>query len=613
MKNFKKVTAAIAATLMAATMVAPMALNSFAAENVSLTLTAPQLPAGATIQKSVTAYKVFDITWVDETAKTDVNVTGWASDVNGSAIATAWANYLNTGKAEDATDKVSFSGDNVAAAVAATLTNANAEDFAKIVMSNLAEAATGTSGRYASNAVTFTSIDDGYYAMSCTVKAANGDDYDAQSLGMLTVVGATATTGIGDGGTAKVGLPEVVKKVKEDTHIVTGYDSTTTNKIEQQVNADNADTTDGDWNDVADYDIGDSVPFKLYGSLPDDFAKYNKYFYQFNDTLDNKFTITDDTAVTVKIDGYVVDSGVVVNKDTTSNKITVTFEDLKIATVTGAEEGYAINKNSIITVEYSAVLNATANLAPTGQENMVSLTYSNNPNQQGAGETGTTPDDKVKVYTYAFEIEKEFFDGSGSPLTQEEVTEGVYSKVEFSLTKGNDKVKVRKATEEEKVAGWDYVVDDTSNITSMTLTEFTDRDGDGVKDLVIRIKGLDDGTYTLKEEVAPDGYNKAPDQTVVIKGGTVNDQTWNGTDDDTTIESFGWTVTPADATDATVDKTQTNNITGIANTMVENKKGTSLPSTGGIGTTLFYLGGGAMVAVAGVFLITKKRMGKDEA
>ena len=120
-----------------------------------------------------------------------------------------------------------------------------------------------------------------------------------------------------------------------------------------------------------------------------------------------------------------------------------------------------------------------------------------------------------------------------------------------------------------------------------------------------KIIGLDDGDYTLEETKPLQDYNPIADTTLIINAGTVNNQAWDG-NAKSALTSFEYTI-------GTGGQAQTGDVNkGIASGTIENKKGSSLPSTGGIGTTLFYVCGGAMVAVSGIFLITKKRMDKNK-
>ncbi|MGN1036503.1 MAG: SpaA isopeptide-forming pilin-related protein, partial [Ruminococcus sp.] len=186
--------------------------------------------------------------------------------------------------------------------------------------------------------------------------------------------------------------------------------------------------------------------------------------------------------------------------------------------------------------------------------------------------------DKVIVFTYEADFTK--VDG---------VTKNPLANVEFQLKNADGEFVT--VDENGKVTGWATESTDGSKLVSDSKGQF-------------KVIGLDDGTYTLVETKPLDGYNPIEDTTVVISGGTVNNQEWNG-EASSALTSFKYTVGNSGEKTGIVDE-------GIAQGTIENKKGSSLPSAGGIGTTLFYVGGGAMVAVAGVFLITKKRMGKKE-
>lgn len=586
MRNFKKFAAMASAVTLAACAVAPVAMNfsAVAAENVSLTMNSPTLPVGASIQEEVKAYKVFDIELVGTGEAQTLNVTGWGDGVNYSALINAM-NWDASITPQDAVNLINAEG-------------FDTEAFAKAVMNN--SSSTVVTGTYENNKVTFTEIDNGYYAVSCTVKGSD-DTYTSQSLGMLTVVGGTATQ-VGTG-TAKVGLPTVEKKVKENVKNVEGKpinDSATTEK----------------WNDIADYNIGDAVPFKLYGTLPSNLDKYDSYYYMFSDNLDNKFdrptvlTITIDNdgtendfvytasfssdAWTVADSGGSIISNVTVLNETDNNGFKLTFNDIKT--------NQNADSSTLVTVEYSAKLNSNAVVGTSGQDNAVKLTYSNNPNNAGEGDTGETPEDKVRVYTYALEIDKTFFNAAGGDITAEEIKNQTYKDVKFTLTKSGETsaMKFKKVDESdtENYGKYDYIVDSNGTITELELTK-TGTSPD--EKLVIRIKGLDDGIYTLKETAGPNGFNLAPEQTIEINATTVNNQEWGGTED--ALTEFKYQVDSSEKTGTVSD--------AKAQAEVQNKRFYT-PGTGGIGTTIFYIGGGAMVAVAGVFLITKKRMGKKE-
>lgn len=694
MKNFKKFTAAVAATLMAATMVAPMAMNfaTSAADSLTLTLENPVTDPASTI-KNVNAYKIFNTTndndvlmitgWgmADATAlvnaiKADATL-GLAADnelattaagaSHFSGVLTEWntaanANVTAPTKPEDYdsneeattaydTAKAKYDADKAAKDAA----NAKIETFAKIAAKTLT---VGTEGAWAEDKVTFTDgLADGYYVITCDVVATNtktegeGDETvektTSKSLGMLTVIDGEAQI-VGLNGEAKVSLPQVEKKVGENTKDVTGVPKNETDK-------DNEDK----WNDAADYNVGDAVPFKLYGTMPENLEKYDTYFYKFTDSLSTNFDKP--TSLTIKVDnagtenditytatytapsegvtgGWTVEGATGVAVENTEAGFTVAFTDIK-----GNQKADA---STLVTIKYTAVLNENAVVGKDGQDNAVYLTYSNNPNNSGSGETGDTPDDKVRVYTYGFEVEKQFFAaGSNSPVTKEEVETAVFEKVIFNVysvdaegnktklkfkklgtnTEGFDYVLVKdydEDTEDKKLATtWNRNSDDAvetgdivEDLKLRSTIDGKDDDGDDIHKYVIKIKGLDDGDYVLEEAVAPDGYTQADNKEFSIKAETVNDQDWDMTDENQPLKNFDEDL------DGKLDETVGDNdvvtyeyYDGVAQTIVENRKGSSLPSTGGIGTTLFYVGGGAMVALAGIFLITKKRMNKNEA
>lgn len=313
-----------------------------------------------------------------------------------------------------------------------------------------------------------------------------------------------------------------------------------------------------DWQDSADYDIGDDIPFRLQGTVPADYDSYSKYYYAFHDKEEKGLTF-DPSTVKVYLgdeNGKIIpdtDYKVLTKKDGTTSDNDCTFEivfdDLK--KVTG------VTANSIITVTYKSQLNENAVLGAQGNVNKAKLEYSNNPRGDGKGET---PWDNVIVFTYKVVVNK--VDQDNHPL------EGA----EFTLTK-----KINGGTEVIK----------TMTIDS-SETQFT-------------LSGLDDGEYTLTETVTPANYNTISPITFTVNA--THEIEWDSISTrDNVLTSLTGDKKVGEIT-FSVDKTA-----GTLTTNVINNIGTTLPGTGGIGTTIFYVIGGGLMVAAAILLITKKRM-----
>lgn len=491
------------------------------------------------------------------------NIT-WGSGVDGDAIVDDLANATG--------DLAAFKGLDSAKAIAEELAKATDEDaaakaFAALVGKHLKT--NGTSGTYADGKIT--ELEDGYYlvqdASNSPSDVTGANNNGAKTRFILKVAGGGNVTV-----TAKSSAPSVIKKVKEDDKTVEG---------DVKVGSY---TADAQYNDVADYCIGENVPFELISTMPSTYDDYTSYFYQFTDTLATNFTLN-----TGSISVNVVNAGTktpltagndyTVSSQDDTGKFTITINDTKEIT--------AITKDSTIVVDYTAQLNSGAVIGLPGQENKVDLTYSNNPNYTGTGEAtpegdkGKTPEDKVIVFTYELDVTKYL----GDEHTLANDADG--TKAGFKLSNADGKWATVDGN--LRITGW---VDDVAAATEVT----TDANG------IFKFVGLDDGTYTLRETTTPTGYNTMADLDLTIGATTENNQTWAGKASDalSAIElTMNSTNTAGDVNEGTV------------NGSITNQKGSSLPSTGGIGTTMFYVGGGVLVAGAGVLLITKKRAKKD--
>lgn len=411
----------------------------------------------------------------------------------------------------------------------------------------------------------FDNLASGYYL----VKDKEGTQTDAVKGAytdfIVQVVGSVETT-------TKLNVPTTIKKVKENKKSVNTKNTDTDSKMSNVVLGDH-------YNDVADYNVGDDIPYELIGSLPTNYDNYDTYYYQFTDIMDKGLTSNNNVKVwysnnngkewTEITSGFTA-SATSKYKNTDKTTFTVTFDNLKNIKV--------LNKDSKIKVTFTAKLNADAVYGNPGNVNESYLKYSNNVNDvNGKGET---PHDKVVVFTYELDTTKVDADEPTKNL------KGAHFIVLDSDGK-NAKYLVQTKDQYGKV---------TANTWTTKESEATDFESG--TDGKFAIKGLDDGTYYLQETKAPDGYNT--DSTlhkVTINATTSNGQTWDGISDALTVLNL---VTNTSQNSGDIG-------TGTVSDQITNSKGSTLPSTGGMGTTLLYAAGGILVACAAAYVIMSKK------
>lgn len=337
-------------------------------------------------------------------------------------------------------------------------------------------------------------------------------------------------------------------------HVIINPKSNDVPEFKKKLKDTNDSTGDvSDWQDSADYDIGDDIPFRLQGTVPEDYDSYKTYYYAFHDVEEAGLTFDPDSVevfVGDEVTGTKITTGYTVDTSPADGcTFEIVFDDLK--KVSG------VTANSIITVTYKSQLNGNAVLGEHGNVNKAQLEYSNNPRGDGKGET---PWDNVIVFTYKVVVNK--IDQAGDPL------EGA----QFTLTK-----KTKNGTDVVK----------TMDVNT-TLTQFT-------------LSGLDDGEYTLTETVTPAHYNTISPITFTVTADHKID--WDSISTrDNVLTSLSGEKKVGEIT-FNVDKKA-----GTLTTDVVNNIGTTLPGTGGIGTTIFYVVGGGLMVAAAILLITKKRM-----
>ena len=466
------------------------------------------IPAFATVDITGHTFEAYQIFAGDFNADTLSNVT-WGHNVTTATL----LNYLKTANA-------AYSACTDAKGVAEVLSNNPSlkYDFAKIA----ADHVTGTAMATGTGSVTLPSA--GYYLIVDTTDVAN--KHDAKNLSLLQVSGATTVTP-----QVKTDIPTLEKKVKDINDSV-GVKS--------------------DWQDSADYDIGDTIPYKLTATLGK-LDNYDKYYVKFVDTMEHLTYVAN--SASVKIDTTeLTPTQYKLTWDETSKTLEIEITDVKAL---GAGNG------SVITVKYNATLDDTAVIGSTGNPNEAHLVFSNNPNGEGYGKT---PKDKNIVFTYKVDANKVNPEGATLPGAAFELFKHVKDS-SGNLTwvsKG-----VMNATQNPDGT---YTIHDATNVTKFEWN------------------GIDDGDYKLVEVVTPAGYNTMAELHFTVTA------THSETADNPILITLSGDAFTGDIS------------TGILTSQIINNQGTTLPGTGGIGTTIFYVVGGGLMVAAAILLITKKRM-----
>ena len=490
MKLFKKFASFVLAFAMIMAIAMPSVVK--AAGNGSITIT------GANAGHTFEAYQIF------------------AGDVSGSTLSN-----LKWGSGVNAEGQIAL-GD--AKAKAKSLNDSSAAKTFAYEVSKYLATASGTSVAEGKN-YKINNLTPGYYLVKDRDGSVSGQDSYTKFI--LEVVGNDVSAKV------KSSVPTSEKKVMD---------------------ANDTEGTKTEWQDSADYDIGDAVPFQLTGTVAQDYNDYKgAYQLVFHDTLSNGLTFN---ASSVKV--YVNDSDTPV----ATNQYTITYPatdnhsfDVTIHDVKSL--GTDVSK---VRVEYTATLNENAIIGSLGNPNKMYMEFSNNPNNEQGGDKGQTPEDKVIVFTYKIVINK--IDSRRIPLA------GAAFKLEKVLTNG------------EKKLVKEYTIGTDENDPEKTKFEFT---------------GLDDGQYILTETVAPEGYN------------TMDPITFNViASHDTESADPKLTDLNGNPVNGEIEFT-VNKDKGTLTAAVVNYQGDELPSTGGMGTTILYAAGVILILAAGVFLVMQKK------
>jgi fimbrial isopeptide formation D2 family protein/LPXTG-motif cell wall-anchored protein len=561
MKHFKKLFAA----LLAAAIAVGMAGSALAAETTGNMIVVSDAPDGHTYQ----AYQIFAGTSSSGSDKLS-NIT-WGSSVSENGQEKLLEKYGVSSAMElaelienydDGSDEVQAFADTIVPYLETSTAVTSSNDTGVCMIGGPA----GT-------------LDTGYYLVMDKVNSLKETKGTSYTSYILNVVNGVAYINV------KSGEPTVEKKVfdldsfvRRKAVVVPGQtqdqDYITLSGVNWTRDADSGEITGversssvtGSWGDSADYAIGDRVPFLLTADIPESItSNYDSYELIFVDTMSDGLTWDEysESAMAVSV-VYFDNSGAeqtmtldsdAYEFDCTNGELTVDIEDILSFGV----------QPTAVTVYYTAVLNENAALGSVGNDNSVYLEYSNNPNGTG---TGKTAEDKVTVYTYQLVVSKvRMEDGTTSPLAG----------AEFTLT----------------------------DPTGKTITPTVSDDG-----TTFTFTGLNDKQYILTETDAPDGYGTIDPITFTISA------THSLTSDSPKLESLSVSTDDENAafsvtseTDASTGSTTFGDIT---TQVVDEESSVTLPTTGGMGTTILYVVGGILVVGAGILLVVRKRMSRDE-
>lgn len=543
----KKVIKKLLAALLAVAMVCAMAIPAFAYNpgeteedlNKNHGYIAFQIFKGVISSKDNP--KLSDVTWGSHITHPD----NFLEKLKGAPIIGAQFQSIDTTDATDATDAATVQ--KVLAVISKwDDSDANSIAFARFVCHYLYSDGGAPESNIVGGGGAIKIPEPGYYLIVDNIDIHEDDFYHAYNSFLLVNVTQGEYNVIIN---HKVVKPTVEKEVHDNDN----------NDISSAGNNDG-------WGSSADHAINEKFQFRLIAKLPASkdngraYDYYKEYAVLFNDTLSEGITYDKLDSVVINSNGHTYD----ITNDTSKYTITESQNSfvVKIPDVKTCAEGLDLNDGATITVTYTAHLNDkaavnTADGASNGEnKNSVYLQYSNNPRINTS--LDHTPESEVRVYTYQLNNTKYHDDDTPG----NELAGAGFRLYSDKACNEAQEIKLKKNTD--------------GTYSRYFGTEAGDEMISG-NDGQFNVKGLDAGTYYLKETKTPDGYSACDKTEIVIS--------------------------------ATHDVYHVSLSGNLSNKIINKKAGgITLPSTGGIGTTLFYVVGGGLMVAAIVLLVTKKRM-----
>lgn len=565
------VTAGLTAALSFGGVMAPVTM-AFAAEGAAATATGSVTITN--VENNDTefyGYQIFNADVAIVNGKTVVSNITWANDDVEAAVGNVIkGNGYGGTTAQDAADWITS---NVAGTDETTRVDSNHIAYKIAAAVDDLTDKTATTKRVASG------LKHGYWLF--VTKADTINEGEAGTSPIFTVVG-NAPVEI----TEKTGIPTVEKKIVSDA--------------------------DSKEHDAADSQIGQDVTYNLYGTIAENYDKYDTYFYEFSDQISKGLTLQPGAEV------YLYDSMTDAKADLAhknGRKITDKFKQSPEAVdnTTGAKTTKwtcedlkkvdGVNSGSCIVVSYKAQINKWAVVAGTqgneykGNENTVTLHYSNDPmsNKPMPEGAGTSVSDTVKDYTYGLRINKVDLG-----------TETKLPNAQFTITTNGD----------EKNEQVKYVDDKGKLITNEVILKTND-------DGVITLTGLDAGVYTVTEVSAPDGYTAVDPFTFTIKPTMTDDGPAAGLTEVTgKLKTSQDTKVIAGLNDTSAGKVGDNKLDFKEGTLINTDDGTfnitvgdtkqvGLPLTGLNGVTFTWIAGGAVLCIGVAHLIRSRKQAEE--